>query len=193
MPDAGRLPANARRLRRGCFPNPRAFRRVSRPGHRPWLHEFPGWTDELRSLQVPTLLNLRPTVTSRRCRTWWRMFDLLPDAPTRRAPRDHAHGVTRRPGEVLALITPFSRRPARGRPRICRRSTRVPASGPDGRAVGLAQLSGDDPALCAATPSHSCPAEQAAWSWPTLTSAPRRQHAIATLAAGHIIGLPHTR
>jgi pimeloyl-ACP methyl ester carboxylesterase len=35
------------------------------------VHEFPGWTDELRSLQVPTL-PISATATSHHCPTWWR-------------------------------------------------------------------------------------------------------------------------
>jgi len=74
------------------------------------VHEFPGWTGELRSLQVPALLifgdrdfSPLPDVAE--------MFGLLPDAPARRAPRDYArrrdaaawrgtrvdHAVSRRP------------------------------------------------------------------------------------------------
>jgi pimeloyl-ACP methyl ester carboxylesterase len=70
------------------------------------VHEFPGWTDELRSLQVPTLLIFGdrdfaplPDVVE--------MFDLLPDAQLAVLPGTTHMGVTRRPGEVLALITPF--------------------------------------------------------------------------------------
>ena len=68
---------------------------------------FPGWwTDELRSLQVPTLLifggrdfSPLPDVVE--------MFELLPDAQLAVLPGTTHVGVTRRPGEVLALITPF--------------------------------------------------------------------------------------
>ena len=70
------------------------------------VHEFPGWTDELRSLQVPTLLifgdrdfSPLPDVVE--------MFELLPDAQLAVLPGTTHVGVTRRPGEVLALITPF--------------------------------------------------------------------------------------
>ena len=70
------------------------------------VHEFPGWTDELRSLQVPTLLifgdrdfSPLPDVVE--------MFGLLPNAQLAVLPGTTHVGVTRRPGEVLALITPF--------------------------------------------------------------------------------------
>ena len=70
------------------------------------VHEFAGWTDELRSLQMPTLLIFGdrdftplPHVVE--------MFELLPDAQLAVLPGTTHVGVTRRPGEVLALITPF--------------------------------------------------------------------------------------
>jgi pimeloyl-ACP methyl ester carboxylesterase len=70
------------------------------------VHEFPGWTDELRSLQVPTLLifgdrdfSPLPDVVE--------TFELLPNAQLAVLPGATHVGVTRRPREVLALITPF--------------------------------------------------------------------------------------
>jgi len=70
------------------------------------VHAFPGWTDELRSLRVPTLLifgdrdfSPLPDVVE--------MFGLLPNAQLAVLPGTTHIGVTRRPGEVLALITPF--------------------------------------------------------------------------------------
>ena len=70
------------------------------------VHEFPGWTDELRSLQVPTLLifgdrdfSPLPDVVE--------LFGLLPNAQLAVLPGTTHVGVTRRHGEVLALITPF--------------------------------------------------------------------------------------
>ena len=70
------------------------------------VHEFPGWTDELRSLQAPTLLifgdrdfSPLPDVVE--------MFELLPNAQLAVLPGTTHVGVTRRPGELLALITPF--------------------------------------------------------------------------------------
>ena len=70
------------------------------------VHEFPGWTDELRSLQVPTLLlfgdrdfSPLPDVLE--------LLELLPDGQLAVLPATTHIGVARRPGEVLALITPF--------------------------------------------------------------------------------------
>ena len=70
------------------------------------VHEFPGWTGELRSLRPPTLLIFGdrdftplPDVAV--------MFELLPDAQLAVLPGTTHVGVTRRPSEVLALITPF--------------------------------------------------------------------------------------
>ena len=70
------------------------------------VHEFPGWTDELRSLQMPALLifgdrdfSPLPDVVE--------LFDLLPDAQLAVLPGTTHVDVTRRPGEALALITPF--------------------------------------------------------------------------------------
>jgi pimeloyl-ACP methyl ester carboxylesterase len=70
------------------------------------VHEFPGWTDELRSLQASTLLifgdrdfSPLPDVVE--------MFELLPNAQLAVLPGTTHVGVTRRPTEVLALITPF--------------------------------------------------------------------------------------
>ena len=70
------------------------------------VHEFPGWTDELRSLQVPTMLifgdrdfSPLPDVVE--------LFGLLPDAQLAVLPGTTHVGVIRRPGELLALITPF--------------------------------------------------------------------------------------
>ena len=70
------------------------------------VREFPGWTDELRSLQAPTLLifgdrdfSPLPDVVE--------MFELLPDAQLAVLPGTTHVGMIRRPGEVLALIMPF--------------------------------------------------------------------------------------
>jgi pimeloyl-ACP methyl ester carboxylesterase len=71
------------------------------------VHEFPGWTDdELRSLQVPTLLifgdrdfSPLPDVVE--------MFGLLPNAQLAVLPGTTHVGVIRRPSEVFALITPL--------------------------------------------------------------------------------------
>ena len=70
------------------------------------VHEFPGWTDELRSLRAPTLLifgdrdfSPLPDVVE--------TFGLLPNAQLAVLPGTTHVGLTRRPGELLALITPF--------------------------------------------------------------------------------------
>src|SRR5437588_1754152 len=70
------------------------------------VHEFPGWTDELRSLQVPTMLIFRdrdfsplPDIVE--------LCELLPNAQLAVLPGTTHVGVSRRPGELLALITPF--------------------------------------------------------------------------------------
>jgi pimeloyl-ACP methyl ester carboxylesterase len=70
------------------------------------VHQFAGWTDELRSLQVPTLLvfgdrdfSPLPDVLE--------LFELLPNAQLAVLPDTTHVGVTRRSSEVLALITPF--------------------------------------------------------------------------------------
>ena len=70
------------------------------------VHEFPGWTDELRSLQAPTMLifgdrdfSPLPDVLE--------TFELLPNAELAVLPGTTHVGVTRRSDEVLALINPF--------------------------------------------------------------------------------------
>jgi pimeloyl-ACP methyl ester carboxylesterase len=70
------------------------------------VHEFPGWTDELRALRTPALLifgdrdfSPLPDLVE--------LFQLLPNAQLAVLPGTTHVGVTRRTGEVLALITPF--------------------------------------------------------------------------------------
>jgi pimeloyl-ACP methyl ester carboxylesterase len=70
------------------------------------VHEFPGWTGELRSLRAPTLLifgdrdfSPLPDVVE--------MFELLPNAQLAVLPGTTHVSLTRRPGPLLALITPF--------------------------------------------------------------------------------------
>jgi pimeloyl-ACP methyl ester carboxylesterase len=70
------------------------------------VHEFPGWTSELGSLQVPTLLifgdrdfSPLPDVVE--------LFELLPRAQLAVLPGTTHVGVTRRSEQVLALISPF--------------------------------------------------------------------------------------
>jgi pimeloyl-ACP methyl ester carboxylesterase len=70
------------------------------------VHGFGGWTDELRSLDTPTLLlfgdrdfvPLPDAVAT---------LALLPDAQLGVLPGATHMGMTRRPHELLALITPF--------------------------------------------------------------------------------------
>jgi pimeloyl-ACP methyl ester carboxylesterase len=87
-------------------PDPAHFEEFAAKTSAMVVHEFPGWTDELRSLQAPTLLIFGdrdftplPDVVE--------MFELLPDAQLAVLPGTTHVGVTRRPGQVLALITPF--------------------------------------------------------------------------------------
>jgi pimeloyl-ACP methyl ester carboxylesterase len=70
------------------------------------VHTFLGWTDELRTLQMPTLLisgdrdfSPLPDVVE--------LFELLPDAQLAVLPGTTHMGMTRRPGELLALISRF--------------------------------------------------------------------------------------
>jgi pimeloyl-ACP methyl ester carboxylesterase len=70
------------------------------------VHEFPGWTDELQSLQAPTLVIFGDRDFSPLSDVV-EMFQLLPNAQLAVLPGTTHIGVTRRPDEVLALITPF--------------------------------------------------------------------------------------
>jgi len=70
------------------------------------VHEFPGWTGELRSLTVPTLLVFGDRDFSP-LRDVAELLEILPDAQLAVLPATTHIGVTRRPGELLALITPF--------------------------------------------------------------------------------------
>jgi pimeloyl-ACP methyl ester carboxylesterase len=70
------------------------------------VHEFPGWTDELRSLQVPTLLIFGDRDFSP-LRDVVELIELLPDAQLAVLPGTTHVGLTRRPREVLALMMPF--------------------------------------------------------------------------------------
>jgi pimeloyl-ACP methyl ester carboxylesterase len=70
------------------------------------VHEFPGWTDELRSLRSPTLLvfgdrdfSPLPDIAE--------LFALLPNAQLAVLPGTTHMGVMRRTAALLALITPF--------------------------------------------------------------------------------------
>ena len=72
----------------------------------PLVHETPAVTGELRSLRAPTLLvfgdrdfSPLPDVVE--------LSGLLPNAQVAVLPGTTHDGVMRRPGQVLALITPF--------------------------------------------------------------------------------------
>jgi pimeloyl-ACP methyl ester carboxylesterase len=70
------------------------------------VHEFPGWTDELRSLRAPTLLIFGDRDFSPLADVV-ELFELLPDAQLAVLPGTTHVGVTQRPAAMLALITPF--------------------------------------------------------------------------------------
>jgi pimeloyl-ACP methyl ester carboxylesterase len=70
------------------------------------VHEFPEWDDELRSLQAPTLLIFGDRDFSPLADVL-ELFELLPNAQLAVLPGTTHIGLTRRPVEVLALITPF--------------------------------------------------------------------------------------
>ena len=70
------------------------------------VHEFTGWTDELRTLRVPTLLIFGDRDFSP-LSDIVELFQLLPNAQLALLPGTTHVGVTRRPGEMLALMTPF--------------------------------------------------------------------------------------
>jgi pimeloyl-ACP methyl ester carboxylesterase len=70
------------------------------------VHEFPGWTDELRSLQVPTLLIFGDRDFSP-LRDVVELIELLPDAQLAVLPGTTHFGLTRLPREVLALMIAF--------------------------------------------------------------------------------------
>jgi len=70
------------------------------------VHEFPGWTEELRSLQAPTLLifgdrdfSPLPDIVE--------MFDLLPKRQLAVLPGTTHMGMTRRPDQLLNLLNAF--------------------------------------------------------------------------------------
>jgi pimeloyl-ACP methyl ester carboxylesterase len=70
------------------------------------VHEFPGWSDELRALKVPTLLMFGdrdfsplPDVLE--------LFELLPNAQLAVLPGCTHMGMAQRSDEVLALTVPF--------------------------------------------------------------------------------------
>ena len=70
------------------------------------VHEFPGWTDELRSLRAPTLLIFGDRDFSPLADVV-EMFELLPNAQLAVLPGTTHVGITRRFDEVLALMRAF--------------------------------------------------------------------------------------
>jgi pimeloyl-ACP methyl ester carboxylesterase len=70
------------------------------------VHTFPGWTDELRSLQTPTLLVFGDRDFSP-LRDLAELVDLLPHVQLAVLPGTTHVGLIRRPAEMLALITSF--------------------------------------------------------------------------------------
>jgi pimeloyl-ACP methyl ester carboxylesterase len=108
--DEGRLPTAAdfqawRDAYEAIAPDPAHFDEFAAKNSA-MVHGFAGWTDELRSLQIPILLifgdrdfSPLPHVVE--------MFELMPDAQLAVLPGTTHVGVTRRSSEVLALITPF--------------------------------------------------------------------------------------
>jgi pimeloyl-ACP methyl ester carboxylesterase len=110
-PDDDRMPTPAdfqamRDAYDAVAPDPSHFDEFAAKTSTMVVHEFPGWTDELRSLHVPTLLvfgdrdfSPLPDVVE--------MFELLPNAQLAVLPGTTHVGVTRRPDEVFALIMPF--------------------------------------------------------------------------------------
>jgi pimeloyl-ACP methyl ester carboxylesterase len=70
------------------------------------VHEFPGWTEELRSLVAPTLLIFGDRDFSP-VRDAVELFELLPHAQLAVLPGTTHVGVPRRSGELLPLITRF--------------------------------------------------------------------------------------
>ena len=70
------------------------------------VHEFPGWTDELRSLQAPTLVMFGDRDFSPLADVV-EMYEMLPNAQLAILPGTTHVGFTQRPDAVLALITPF--------------------------------------------------------------------------------------
>jgi pimeloyl-ACP methyl ester carboxylesterase len=70
------------------------------------VHEFPGWTDELRALRTPTLLIFGDRDFSPLADVL-ELFELLPDAQLCVLPGTTHVGVSRRHQELLVLLTAF--------------------------------------------------------------------------------------
>jgi len=86
-------------------PDPGHFEEIAGKASR-MVHEFPGWTDELRTLHVPTLLLFGDRDFSPLADVV-ELFALLPDAQLAVLPGTTHVGMTRRTDQVLASITPF--------------------------------------------------------------------------------------
>ena len=70
------------------------------------VHEFAGWTDELRSLNAPTLLIFGDRDFSPLADVL-ELFELLPNAQLAVLPGTTHMGITRRSEQLLAFVTPF--------------------------------------------------------------------------------------
>jgi pimeloyl-ACP methyl ester carboxylesterase len=70
------------------------------------VHQFPGWTDELQLLQMPTMLIFGDCDFSPLADVV-EMFELLPNAQLAVLPGTTHVGVARRGSEVFALVKPF--------------------------------------------------------------------------------------
>jgi pimeloyl-ACP methyl ester carboxylesterase len=70
------------------------------------VHEFPGWAEELRSLQAPTLLIFGDRDFSPLADVV-EMFSLLPNPQLAVLPGTTHMGMTRRPDRLLALVNAF--------------------------------------------------------------------------------------
>jgi len=70
------------------------------------VHEFAGWTDELRSLRMPTLLIFGDRDFSPLADVV-ELIELLPNAQVAVLPGATHMDITRRSSEMLGLITRF--------------------------------------------------------------------------------------
>jgi pimeloyl-ACP methyl ester carboxylesterase len=113
-PDGDRLPTAAdyegwREAYQAVAPDPARFEELA--AHTTELvHTFAGWTDELRSIRSPVLLifgdrDFSPVADVAE------LLALLPNAQLAVLPGTTHVGLTRRPDELLALITPFLEAP----------------------------------------------------------------------------------
>ena len=105
---ACRLPPTSRRSRdayEAIAPDPAHFDEFAAK-NTAMVHEFPGWTGELRSLDVPTMLIFGDRAFSP-LRDVAKRFELLPNARLAVLPGTTHLDVPRRAREVHALITAF--------------------------------------------------------------------------------------